>query len=397
MPSNADGTLGWVQNSDLFYLCGADQEETQLLLFPSHPDPKRREVLFLRETSELIAVWEGERLSKEKARELTGIQSVFWQSERGRVFREMMIEAQSVWLNSNEHLRASNEVSSRDERFVRELRESYPLHPFQRLAPLLTQLRMVKSPEEIAAIEVATAATVAGFERVLGFVKPGVGEWEIEAEWAHEFLWRRSRGFSYPPIIASGKNACVLHYVENGAICNDGELLLMDVAAQYANYHSDMTRTIPVNGQFTPRQKEVYSAVLRVLRACCALLKPGVVLKEYQKQAEKLMENELIGLGLLKDDERANEDEEKPAFKKYFMHGVSHHIGLETHDVSSVTIPLAPGMIVTVEPGIYIRDEGLAVRLENLIAIGETENLDLMAGVPLEIEEIENAMAARKE
>jgi len=392
MPSNADGTLGFVQNSDLLYACGVDQEETLLVLFPSSHDPKRREMLFLRETSEQIAVWEGAKLSKEQAREATGIPNVFWQDERERPLREAILEAHSIYVNLNEHTRDNNPVQTRARATVAELRRDYPLHDFKRLAPILTRLRMVKSEEEIEAIREATRTTVAGFERVLRFVKPGVTEYEIEAELAHEYLRNRSRGWSFSPIIASGKNATVLHYIENSATCQDGDLLLLDCAAQYANYHSDMTRTIPVNGVFTSRQRAVYEAVLRVLEFTKTILCPGVLLKDVQEAVEKRMEDELIGLGLLNEEQRAKEDEEKPPLKKFFQHGVSHHIGLETHDVSLAWVPLAPNMIVTIEPGIYIADEGIGIRLENLVVIGESANEDLMAGVALSPDEIEAAM-----
>ncbi len=394
MPTNADGTMGFAQNSDLYYLSGVDQEETLLVLFPSSHDPKRRAMLFLRETSEQIAVWEGAKLSKEAAREVTGIEQVFWLSEMERPLREVLIEAQNVFLGLNEHARNTSEVQTRERRFIEELRRDYPLHDFKRLAPLLYPLRMVKAPEELDAIRQATRATLAGFERLLRFVRPGVQEFEIEAELSHEYLRRRSRVWSFSPIIASGKNATVLHYIKNNATCEDGELLLLDCAAEYANYHSDMTRTIPVNGRFSPRQRAVYEAVLRVLRFTKMQLKPGVLLRDVQKAVEKNMEDELIGLGLLTQDQWAKEDEEKPALKKFFPHGVSHHIGLDTHDVSLPWLPLAPNMIVTVEPGIYIQDEGLGIRLENLIVIGAEQNEDLMDGVPLEPDAIEAAMNA---
>ena len=400
MPTNADGTLGFVQNANLFYLTGVDQEESVLVLFPSARDPKKREMLFLRETSELIAIWEGARLSKEEARELTGIESVYWTSSFERQLADALFEADTIYLPLNEHLRNSNEVETREERLVSSIQEKFPLHTLKRLSPLLYGLRMVKSPEEIEALREATRTTDAGFRRLLAFVEPGVQEFEVEAEMSHEYLRRRSRGFSFPPIIASGKNACVLHYVENNATCNDGDMLLLDCAAEYANYHSDMTRTIPVNGKFTERQRAVYEAVLRVLKFTVTQLRPGVLPKEVQKAVERNMEEELIGLGLIKEEERASEDyfenpDSKPAFKKYFMHGVSHQIGIDVHDVNLPWQPLAPNMVVTVEPGIYIREENLAVRLENLIVIGETENEDLMAGVPIEADDIEALMNAK--
>ena len=399
MPTNADGTLGWVQNSDLYYLSGVDQEETTLILFPSAREPKKREMLFLRETSEDIAIWEGARLTKDEAREVSNIQSVFWTGAFSKQLREAMLEAETVYLGSNEHLRSGSEVETREQRFIEQIKRDFPLHTLGRLAPLVYELRMRKSPEEIEAIREATRTTAAGFRRLLSFVKPGVEEFEIEAELSHEYLRRRSRTFSFPPIIASGKNATVLHYVENNATCCDGDLLLLDCAAEYANYHSDMTRTIPVNGRFSHRQRAVYEAVLRALKFTKTQLKPGVKPKEVQQKVERFIEEELIGLGLVKEDERAPEGyfddpDAKPAFKKFFMHGVSHQIGIDVHDVNLPWLALAPGMVVTVEPGIYIRDEGIGIRLENLIVIGEHENEDLMDGVPLEADEIEELMNA---
>ena len=392
MPTNADGEMGFRQNSDLYYLSGVDQEETILILFPSAHDEERREVLFLRETSEQIAIWEGEKLTKEQAREATGIEKVCWLSEFPRIFRELMFEAETVYLNLNEHRRAANPVESRDRRLIDQIRRDFPLHSLARVAPMMHRLRMTKALEETNAIREATRITEAGFRRTLSFVKPGVWEYEVEAELIHEYVRQRSRGFAFSPIIASGKNACVLHYLSNDSQCQDGELLLMDVAAEYAGYFSDMTRTIPVNGRFTPRQRAVYGAVLRVLRACSQMLRPGVIHKEYQKEVDALMESELIGLGLLDKAEVEKQDKDKPLYKKYFMHGVSHHIGLDVHDVADPHLPLAEGMILTVEPGIYIREEGLAVRLENLILIGKDGNEDLMQTVPIEADEIEALM-----
>ena len=395
MPTNADGTLGFCQNSDLYYLSGIDQEDTVLLLFPAARDPKHREVLFVRETSELLAVWEGAKLSKEEARSVSGIQSVFWLSDFDRILRDLMFEAEVVYLNLNEHLRASSPVQTRDSRFIEDLRHRFPLHNYARLAPILYRLRMVKSPEEVDAIREATLTTAAGFRRLLSFVQPGVKEYEVEAELMHEYIRGRSRGFSYPPIIASGASACVLHYVENNATCQDGELLLLDVAAEYANYRSDMTRTIPVNGRFTPRQREVYNAVLRVLRVCTTMLRPGVMPHEYLAEVNKIMEQEIIRLGLIDAEAVENQDPEKPLYRKYFMHGVSHHIGIDVHDVHDARVPYAEGMVLTVEPGIYIREEGFAVRLENLILIGKDGNEDLMKDVPIEADEIEQLMQSR--
>lgn len=392
MPSNADGSLGFVQNSDLFYLSGIDQEETVLMLFPDAPDPKQREILLVRETSEHIAIWEGEKLNQTQARERSGIRNVVWTSEFETLFRQLMCQAAMVFLNGNEHQRARVEMESRELRFARRCRHEYPLHRYERLAPLLHELRMVKSTEEIRVIREAVRITKDGFERLLKFVRPGVWEYEVEAELAHEFIRQRAGGFAYTPIIASGANACVLHYVTNHCECKDGEMLLLDVAAKYGNYNADLTRTIPVNGRFTDRQREVYNAVLRVFRACCEMLRPGVLLREYQERVGELMTEQLIGLGLLDPKAVADQDPEKPLYKKYFMHGTSHPLGLDVHDVGPTWKPVQAGMVFTVEPGIYIREEGLGVRLENDLLIGEGGNTDLMDEIPIELEEIESLM-----
>lgn len=390
-PTNADGTLGFVQNADLFYLTGVDQEETILVLFPDAADEKHREILFLRETSETIAIWEGHKLTKEEARKRTGIREVRWLSEFPLLFRGLMCEAEHVFLNSNEHKRASVIVESRDARFARQVIEQFPLHDYQRLARLMHRLRVVKSAFEIELIRKATALTARGFDRVLKFVKPGVNEVEVEAEFAHEFI-RGGGGFAYGPIVASGPNACVLHYVDNDQVCKKGHLLLLDVAASYANYRSDLTRTIPVNGRFSRRQREVYDAVLRVLRGSIQLAVPGKLPKTWQKESEALMQEELLKLGLLKKSQIRKQDPDKPALKKYFMHGIGHPMGLDVHDVGFTTEPMQEGWVLTVEPGIYIREEGLAVRLENDIVVSGRGPVDLMAEIPIEAEAIETAM-----
>ena len=403
MPTNADGTLSFRQNNDIYYLSGVDQEESILLLFPGARDPKRREVLFVRETSELLAVWEGAKLDKAAARAVSGIENVRWTSDLPQFLREMALEAQTIYLNTNEHLRADISVQTRDARFVQQIQREFPLHPLGRLAPLMHELRMIKSPLEIAALQTACETTAAGFARLLQFIEPGVSEYEIEAELLHQYTRGRSRGFAYTPILASGANACVLHYIENNAVCESGELILMDVAAEYANYNSDMTRTVPVNGRFTPRQREVYDAVTRIFRACAQRLKPGVLLRDYQRDVEALMEDELVGLGLITADQKRDpnnrgdvrDEETPPAFRQFFMHGVSHHIGLDVHDVNDANTPLAPGMVLTIEPGIYIREEKLAVRLENIVVIEADGARDLMANVPIEADDIEAAMNAK--
>ena len=397
LPTNADGTLPFKQNSDLYYLSGVNQEETILLLYPDAFDQeKHRQVLFLRETNEHVATWEGVKLSKEKAAELTGIPEscIYWSHEFFKLLRPIFLQAENVYLNLNEHPRADVSVPTRAARLARKLQRSYPLHRYQRLAPHLAALRAQKSPAELEHLKEACAITEAGFRRVLSFVEPGVGEWEIEAEWIHEFIRRRSGGFAYPPIIASGKNACVLHYQANNSTCRDGEMLLLDVGAEYGNYNADLTRTLPVNGQFTKRQRKVYNAVLRVLRASADALRPGMVLKEWNKQAGALMEKELVDLKVLKMKDLKRQDPAKPLYKKYFMHGLGHHLGLDVHDVGLESAGVEVGNVFTVEPGIYIREEELGVRLENNVLVGKTRNTDLMSSIPIESDEIEDLMNA---
>lgn len=394
LPSNADGTLGFIQNSDLYHLSGVDQEESILILFPDAPDPKMREMLFVRETNEYIALWEGEKLTKEAARARSGIRQIHWLQEFESMLRQVMCLAGEVYLNSNEHPRASITTETRETRFTRRCQQEYPLHEYRRLAPLMHDLRKVKQPEEVAAMKEAIRITRDGFLRLLKFVKPGVHEFEIEAELAHEFIRQRARGFAYTPIIASGANACVLHYVTNHCQCRDGDMLLLDVAANYANYNADLTRTIPVNGHFSSRQCQVYSAVLRVFREASQMLRPGVIIREYQEEIGKIMTSELIGLGLLDRDSVEKQDPERPLYKKYFPHGTSHHLGIDVHDVGQTWQPIQEGMVFTVEPGIYIREEGLGIRLENNLLIGKDRNTDLMADIPIEADEIEDLMAS---
>jgi Xaa-Pro aminopeptidase len=391
LPTNADGTLLMQPNSDLFYLTGIEQEETILLLYPDADDEKLREVLFLREPNELLAIWQGHKLSRDEARAISGIRNVQWLSEFPAILHRLICEAEHVYLNSNEHKRAVIEVETREARFVRDCQARYPLHDYQRLARLMHQLRAVKSPVEVELIRKACALTAKGFGRVARFVKPGVTETQVEAEFAHEFI-RGGGKFAYPPIIASGANACVLHYLDNDQLCRKGDLLLLDVAAGRANYQSDLTRTIPVSGRFTRRQRQVYDAVLRVFRQCVAGLVPGKLHKTWQKEAETFVEKELVDLGLLRMADIRRQDPDKPAFKKYFMHGVGHPIGLDVHDVGLITQPMQAGWVMTCEPGIYIREEDLGVRLENDILITEQGPVDLMADIPIEAREIEALM-----
>ncbi len=392
-PTNSDGTTRLIPNSDLFYLSGVEQEESVLMLFPDAEDERMREILFLRETSELIAIWEGHKLTRDEARARTGILNIQWLTEMPRTLHRLMCEASHVYLNANEHKRAEIVVQSRESRFVHALIQQYPLHSYHRLARLMHRLRLVKSPTEISLLSEACAITRAGFERVARFVQPGVNEMEIEAEFAHEFIRRRG-SFAYNPIIASGANACVLHYIDNDQPCRDGDLLLLDVGAQYANYNADLTRTIPVNGLFTPRQRQVYDAVLRVLRASVAGLTPGKKWRQWQEEAEEHIARECVDLGLLTQAEISVtvEDPARKAVKRYFMHGNGHPLGLDVHDVGDLSEPFAPGWVMTVEPAIYLPKENMAVRLENDVLITAQGVVDLMADIPIEADAIEELM-----
>jgi Xaa-Pro aminopeptidase len=392
MTTSADGRMTFVQHSDLFYLCGIDQEETILVICPDALEEKHREILFIRETSEQIAIWEGPKYTQEQASTLSGIQTVYWTREFDAMFRTLVIESESIYLNTNEHLRAEIVVETREQRFLKECQTKYPLHNFERLAPIMHALRAVKSWMEIDGIQKACHITEKAFRRLLSFLRPGVWEFEIEAQIIHEFLMNRSRGPAYPSIIASGANACILHYENNDRQCQDGDLVLMDFGAEYAGYASDLTRTVPVNGRFTPRQKAVYNAVLRVQKSAIAMLIPGNTLAEYHKAVGLLMEKELVDLGLLSLTDIHNQPVSVPAYKKFFMHGTSHHLGLNVHDYGNRHRIFEPGMVFTVEPGIYIREEGLGVRIENDIVITADGPMDLMKAIPVETEEIEVLM-----
>ncbi|HRO98950.1 MAG TPA: aminopeptidase P family protein [Flavobacteriales bacterium] len=396
MPTSADGTMPFKQASDIFYLTGIDQEETILLLFPDAVDPKDREVLFVRETSELIAIWEGAKFSQQEARDLSGIATVLWTSSYEATIKRLVPQCEHLYLNSNEHLRQHNEVQTREDRRNAELRAQYPLHSVKRSAPIMHRIRSRKTQEEVEQIKRAIAITGKAFERVCGFVKPGVKEYEIEAEITHEFVRNGSRGHAYTPIIASGYNACVLHYITNDQVCNDGDVILMDFGCEYGGYASDLTRCIPVNGRFTKRQKDVYNAVLRVKNAATQLLRPGTLLADYHKEVGKIMESELIGLGLLDKTDVAKQDPERPLYKKYFMHGTSHFLGLDVHDVGLWNEMIQPDMVFTVEPGIYIREEKLGIRLENNILVTRDNPIDLFADIPVEAEAVEELMSRRK-
>ncbi|MGE5943956.1 MAG: aminopeptidase P family protein, partial [Flavobacteriales bacterium] len=392
-PISADSTLPFEQHRDIFYLSGIDQEESILVLFPDCPKEKHREILFLKETNEHIAIWEGEKLTKEKAFETSGIKTVYGLQDMEKILHELMTQSETVYINTNEHYRSSLETETREDRFTKWLKNKYPAHSVAKSNPILQSLRSIKDQIEIDLIQQACNITEKGFRRILNFVKPNVWEYEIEAEFIHEFIMNRSKKFAYTPIIASGNNANVLHYIENNKQCKAGDLLLLDVAAEYANYSSDMTRTIPVSGRFTIRQKNVYNAVNRVKKEATKMLTPRTLWADYHVEVGKLMTSELLGLGLLDKADVQNESPEWPAYKKYFMHGTSHHLGLDTHDYGILTEPMQANMVFTVEPAIYIPAEGFGIRLEDNVVIQETgEPFNLMKNIPIEADEIESLM-----
>ncbi len=393
MPTSADGTMPFKQATDIMYLCGIDQEESVLLLFPDAMDPKDREILFVRETNEHIAIWEGHKFSKVEATELSGVTNVQWTSTYEATLKRLLPQCNSLYLNSNEHLRQGNEVETRTERMNKSLRVQFPLHDVKRCAPIMHRVRSVKTEEEVAQMRKAVAITGKAFERVCSFLKPGVMEYAVEAEITHEFIRNGSRGHAYTPIIASGYSACVLHYIDNDKPCKDGDVILMDFGCEYGGYASDLTRCLPVNGRFTDRQRAVYNAVLRVKNEATALLRPGTILADYHKEVGRIMESELIGLGLLDKTDVKNQNPDAPLYKKYFMHGTSHFIGLDVHDVGLWNEPIREGMCFTVEPGIYIREESLGIRLENDIRVTKDGQDDLFKDIPVEAEAVEELMA----
>lgn len=394
-PISADSTMPFQQHRDILYLTGADQEESILLLCPDAPYEHLREILFLRETNEHIAIWEGEKLTKERATEVSGIKNIQWLQDFEKTLFEVMTYCDTIYINTNEHYRSSVQTQTREDRFIKWWKEKYPAHQVAKSNPILQRLRSVKESEEIDLMQTACNITEKGFRRLLGFVKPGVMEYEIEAELIHEFVRNRSKGFAYTPIIASGNNANVLHYIENNQQCKDGDLILLDIAAEYANYSSDLSRTIPVNGRYTQRQKDVYNAVLRVKNEATKMLVPGTLWKQYHVEVGKIMTSELLGLGLIDKADVQNEDPAWPAYKKYFMHGTSHHLGLDTHDYGLLVEPMKANMVFTVEPGIYIPAEGFGIRLEDDVVIQPSgEPFNLMRNIPIEAEEIETLMNA---
>ena len=388
MPTNADGTMPFRQNNDLFWLSGVDQEESVLIVFPNN---KEKEIIFLKETSELIAIWEGSKLTKEEALNTSGISTVYWLSEMESIIEKLINKCDGIYVNKNIHSRSASEVETRDDRFRKMISEKYNKEILE-VAPIMHELRSIKSETEIALIQNACNITEKGVRRILPFIKPGVMEYEIEAELMHEFLRNRSAGFAYQPIIGSGRSSCVLHYIENNKECKDGDILLMDFGAEYANYASDLTRTIPVNGKFSDRQKSVYNSVLHVMKEATKMLTPGTIFKQYNKEIGNIMESELIKLGILDKHDVLKQDPEKPLFKKYFMHGTSHYLGLDVHDVGNFDWPMKEGMVFTCEPGIYILEEELGIRLENDVLVTSNGPDDLMKNIPIEAEEIEDLM-----
>ena len=394
-PRNGDQAFLFKQNPDFFYLTGIDQEQSVLLLFPDCPNPLYKEVLFLRQTNDHIAIWEGHKYSKDEAKAASGIENIIWLSEFDTILHTVINYAGKVYINTNENDRYSHTVPYRDLRFLETLRAKYPLHHYERSAPILRDLRAVKSVIEIELTKKACEITRDAFVRVLKFIKPGVAEYEIEAEITHEFLRQRATGHAYSPIIASGKNAIILHYTDNNQVCKDGDVILFDFAAEYANYNADMSRSVPVNGRFTKRQRDVYNAVLRVMRAATKLIVTGAIWNDYHDEVGKIMTGELIGLGLLDKHDVAKQDPKMPLYKKYFMHGTSHHLGLDVHDFASRYKPFEEGNVLTCEPGIYIPEEGLGIRIENDILITKGGNVDLMADIPVEADHIEDIMNSR--
>ncbi len=392
-PISADSTMPFQQHRDIFYLSGVDQEESILVIFPNAFDEKHREMLFLKETNEHIAVWEGEKLTKAAAFETSGIKNVYWLDQFETIMKVVMAQADKIYFNKNEHTRANTIVQTREDRFIESFSKLHPSHAVRKSAPIMHQIRSVKEPLEIELMQRACDITEKGFRRILNFIKPNVMEYEIEAELMHEFLINRSQGFAYTPIVGSGKNACVLHYVENNMPCLDGDVILMDFGAEYANYASDMTRCVPVNGKFSARQKAVYNAVLHVKNEAEKLLVPGTFLHEYHIEVGKLMESALLKLGLIDQTDIKNQNPDWPAYKKYFMHGTSHFIGLDTHDVGSWTTPIQAGMAFTCEPGIYIPEEGIGIRIEDDLIVQEKgAPFNLMRNIPIEADEIEALM-----
>ena len=392
MPMNGDATYKFTQNSDLYWLSGIEQEDTMVVLYPDNPDEKHREVLVLVRPNEVKEKWDGKRFRAAEAKEISGFETVIWLDNLQPLLQIWMHTAETVYLNTNENDRKGAFYKTRDYRFIDEMKEHFPLHHYERSARILRKLRQIKIGEEVAVIQQAIDITEKAFRRLLIFVKPGVKEYEIEAEIVHEFLRNRATREAYSSIIASGDRARTLHYISNSEECKDGELILMDFGALYGGYAADLTRTIPVNGKFTERQKEVYNACLHLHNYCKTLLKPGITLNDYEQKVGEEATQTFIKIGLLSEDDVANEDKNNRAYRRYLYHGISHHLGIDVHDLGSKAVPLEAGMLVTVEPGIYIEEEGMGVRIENNVWITEGGNVDLMKNIPITVEEIESLM-----
>ena len=392
-PIGADSTFPFEQHRDIFYLTGIDQEETILLLSPHAKEIKNREILFIKKTNKKIQIWEGPKLSKEEAKSISGIEKILWLNEFDSTLKQITSQNSAIYLNKNEHYRSNSKTQTREDRFIAKFKNEYPTHSVHRSNPILQLLRSIKDPLEINQIKKACDITEMGFRRILKFIEPGIWEYEIEAELLHEFISNRSKGFAYSPIIASGNNANILHYVKNNSQCKSGELVLIDSAAEYGNYCSDLTRTVPVSGRYSDRHKAIYNSVLNVKKEATNLLTPGNLWKEYHEEVGKIMTAELLKLGLIDKNDVRKQDPKFPAYKKYFMHGTSHHIGLDTHDYGLLDEPFKPNMVFTVEPGIYLPDEGFGIRIEDVVVVQESgEPINLMKNIPIEVDEIESIM-----
>jgi Xaa-Pro aminopeptidase len=392
MPSNGDALYPYRQNSDLYWLTGISQEDTMLVLYPDNADPKAREVLVLVRPNELKEKWDGKRLRAEEARKISGVSSVMWLDSIEAPLQSWVHQAETIYLNSNENDRKASQIETRDYRYARDMRNKYPFHKYRRSAKILKDLRAVKTEAEVNVMQQAINITQSAFERVLKFIRPGVMEYEIEAEIIHSFLSQRATGEAYDSIIASGDRARTLHYVANNQECKDGELILMDFGAEYGGYCADLTRTVPVNGKFSQRQAEVYNACLHLHNYAKSLLKPGITLVDYTDKVGDEATKTFLKIGLLSESDVKNEDRDNKAYRKYLYHGISHHLGIDVHDLGTRTEPLKPGMVLTVEPGIYIEAEQMGIRIENNVYITEDGNRDLMKKIPITVDEIEALM-----
>jgi len=393
MPNNADDVMGFAQNNDLFYLCGIEQDETILVLYPDAFKKENRAILFVKEVSEHTLIWDGDFLTKEKVSTISGIKNVKWIHEFEKNIQLFAFEADKIYLGHNEHIkRVTSEMNTRQDRMIQWCKQKYPLHQYDRVAKITRELRPIKSDEEIDLIRKAVSISVKGFKSLLAAVQPAVKEYELEAELAYQYIKNGGNRHAFKPIIASGKNACALHYNTNDSVCKDGEMILIDFGVCYANYNSDTTRCVPVNGKFSARQKEVYESVLHCLKEGSKFLRPGILSKDYELQMAKLIEAELIKLRLISPEDIANQDPQNPAYKKYFMHGTAHHLGLDVHDVGLYSRPFEKGMVLTCEPGIYIREEGIGCRLENDYLLTEEGNINLSEEMPIEIKDIEHLL-----